>query len=126
MSELDRKISEKLAGINAEAAAPDMRVVLDAVMQEQRRLVRKARWWALGWHAFFLITLLIGVAMIFWNDRVNDIAAGLFVCTASLVGLVLIKLVYYQLRGRLRIELQLKQLELSVAEMKESIKDLKK
>jgi hypothetical protein len=103
-----------------------MRVVLDAVMQEQRRLVRKARWWTLGWHAFFLVTLLIGVAMIFWNERPNDIAAGLFVCTASLAGLVLIKLVYYQLRSRLRIELQLKQLELSIAEVKESINDLKK
>ncbi len=126
MSELDRKISAKLSGINAEAAEPDMKIVLDAVLKEQRRLVRKARWWTLGWHAFFLVTLLIGVAMIFWNDRANDIAAGLFVCMASLAGLVLIKLVYHELRNRLRIELQLKQLEMSVAEVKESLNDLKK
>ena len=29
-----------------------MNVVLDAVSQEQRRMVRNLKWWTLAWHAF--------------------------------------------------------------------------
>jgi hypothetical protein len=121
-NDLDRKISEKLAEIKHEAYEPDMQAVLEAVRQKQRRVVRKLKWWYFGWHVFFLVALLIGVWMIFNSEKVNDIAIGLFVCTAALAGLIIIKVTYGVARGRMPLEMQLKQIELSIAELRESIK----
>jgi hypothetical protein len=118
----DRKISETLAEIKHEAYEPNMQGVLEAVRQKQRRVIRKLKWMVYGWHAFFLAALLYGAWMILYSEKVNDIAIGLFACTAALAGLVLIKLFYHIVHGRMLLEIQLKQIELSIAELRESIK----
>ena len=96
--------------------------MMDLVIQQNTRQLRTIRWFTVGWHLFFLATLLIGVSMILWPTNSAESAAGLFVSMGGFAGFVVIKVAYWLACLRLRLETKLKELEVGIAELKEMVK----
>jgi hypothetical protein len=128
MNELDQKITTELNRM-AEAvpkglvdSGAEVKKVMELVIQQNAKVLKKAWHWTLGWHAFFLIAAVIGIWPILADPKSDEMPAGLFVATAALAGLVWIKVWYTLTSTRLRLETKLKELELGIAEVKELLK----
>jgi hypothetical protein len=131
MSELDQKITAELARM-AEVApqqphpsGTEVNKTMELVIQQNEKTKRKLWRWTLAWHAFLTVTLLIGVWNILRPAQSEDTSIGLFISMAALAGFIVIKVVYYLTRTRLHLETKLKELELSIAEVRDLLKNMK-
>jgi hypothetical protein len=132
MSELDRRITNELVKadevVASQSGSPGLEVknMMDLVIQQNARQMRKIRWFVWGWHLFFLAAVLIGVSMVLWPVNSNESAAGLFVSMGAFAGFVVIKVAYWLACMRLRLETKFKEIEVRIAELKEMVRGEKR
>jgi len=131
MTDFDQRIKDALASSGEPPVGKlhdpqkETAAMLQVVANEHQKKMRRLWFHNLLWHLFFIAALLIGVYYIFDDPKSNEMTIGLFVCMAALSGAVAIKSWFWVIHSRLRIETQLKEMELSFSEMKEMLKEIK-